>query len=68
VQEPENVPNCHAGPGIHLGRTATFAAADKLIAESDCEAIGAVGACAIDYNDFGSERPLMEMGEKWLYQ
>ncbi len=40
----------------------------KLIAEPCRETIGAIGACTIGDNDFGSGRPLAQMGEKWLYQ
>jgi hypothetical protein len=52
MQEPENIATGRAGPGVHLCRTATFAAPNQLIAEPHRKPIRAVGACAIDNNNF----------------
>jgi len=68
MQEPENIAAGRTGAGIHLYRTAAFAAPNELITESYRKLIRAVGACTIDHNDFRSRRSLAQMLEKRPYQ
>ena len=68
VQEPENIAAGRARPGVHLFRTAALVAPDKVIAQPRRKLIRAVGARAIDHNDFRSTRSLAEMLEKRAYQ
>jgi hypothetical protein len=67
MQEPENIAAGRAGTGVHLYRTAAFAAPNQLIAQPCRKLMRAVCACTIDHNDFGPTHPLAQMREKWLY-
>ena len=64
MQEPENIAAGRPGTGVHLYRTAALAAPNKLIAKPCRKIIRAVGACAINHNDFRSRRSLAQMLEK----
>src|SRR5205085_7292513 len=57
VKKPENAAASHTGTGVHLCRTAAFAGPNQLITEPGCKPMRAIGACAIDNNDFGSRCP-----------
>ena len=61
MQEPENIAAGRTRPGVHLYRTAAFAAPNKLIAQPYRKLIRAVGACSIDHNDFRPRRSLAQM-------
>jgi hypothetical protein len=68
MQEPENIAVGRAGAGVHLYRTAAFAAPNKLIAKPRRKLIRAIVACTIYDNDFRSRRSLAQMLEKGAYQ
>src|ERR1044071_4913360 len=68
MQEPENIAPRHAGAGVHLYRAAAFAAPNELMTEPRRKLIRAVGACAIDHDDFRASRSLAQMLEKRAYQ
>jgi hypothetical protein len=52
VQKPQNIAACGFGPDIHLFGSTTLTAPDNLIATALRQLIGAVGARAIDDNNF----------------
>jgi hypothetical protein len=58
VQKPEDIAACTIGSYVHLFRTAAFTTSDKLIAEALRQTIGAVGARAIDDNNFSATSSL----------
>jgi hypothetical protein len=68
MQKPENIATRGFGSGIHLFRAAALAAPDKLIAQALRQLVGAVGARAIDDNDFRPTGSLAQIREKRTYQ
>jgi len=68
MKEPENIAAGRAGTGVHLYRTAVFAAPNKLIAKPCCKVIRAIGACAIDDDDFRAKGSPAQIREKRAYQ
>ena len=66
--EAENIAACRVGSGIHLFRPAALAAPDNLITEAMRQSVGAVGARAIDDNNFRPTGSLAQIREKRAYQ
>ena len=64
MQKPENIAACGIGSDVHLFRTAALAAPDKMIAETLGQLVGAVGARAIDDNNFRPAASLAQTREK----
>jgi len=68
MQKPENIAACRVGSGIHLFRPAALAAPDNLITQAMRQSVGAVGARAIDDNNFSPTGSLAQIREKRAYQ
>jgi hypothetical protein len=67
MQKPENIAACGVRSGIHLFRTAALAAPDNLVTEALRQPIGAVGARAIDDDNFRPKSSLAQIREKRAY-
>jgi hypothetical protein len=67
MQKPQNIAACRVGSDIHLFGTAALAASDNLIAKSLRLLVGAVGARAIDDNNFRPTGSLAQIREKRAY-
>jgi hypothetical protein len=68
MQKPQNIAACGIGSDVHLFRAAALVAPDDLIAEVFRELVGAVGARAIDDNNFRPTGSLAQIREKRAYQ
>jgi hypothetical protein len=67
MQKPQNIPTCGIGSDVHLFSTAALAVLDNLIAKALRQAIRAVGARAIDDNNFRPTGSLAQIREKRAY-
>jgi hypothetical protein len=68
MQKPQNTAVCGIGSGVHLFCTAAPAAPDNLIAEALRQSIRAVGARAIDDNNFRLTGSFAQVRKKRAYQ
>jgi hypothetical protein len=68
MQKPQNIAAYGIGSDVHLFRTVALAAPDNLIAEALRQPVRAVGARAIDDNNFRPTGSLAQIREKWANQ